>query len=298
MVPMLTLEADGGCLIDDLLPEEVKLLSDELVRVDAVLDDPGVLAAIRGRWVHTALGHGRPSIPMATYLRLMYLKTTTGWGYERLMDQVCDSLQLRRFCRIAVIEEDPDESTIRKLTRRLGAEAVDDAIRAVITKAKAERGFRPRALRADSTVAEGDIAYPTDIGLCEDAVRVLARAARQVRAAVPDATKHVVDRSRSVSKRVRAIGRSLRKRTGEAKAVVQELTEQAAERVGRSVRESTTLLAQAKASTQRAEGISERTRARVIAELEAFVGRSARVVDQVALRRRADHRPAGVAVRP
>lgn len=281
---MLVVEADAACLIDDLLPEEVKLLPDDLAAVDAVLDDPAVAAAFRQRWNTTALGWGRPSIPLASYLRLMYVKTTTGWGYERLMDQVCDSLQLRRFCRIAVIEEVPDESTVRKLTRRLGAEVVDEVIRAVVGKAKRERGFRPRALRADSTVAEADIAYPTDVGLCEDAVRVLARAARQVRAAVPDATKHVVDRSRSVRKRVRAIGRSLRKRTGEAKAAVQELTEQAAERVGRSVRESSTLLAQAKASTLRAEGVSERTRARAITELEAFVGRSARVVDQVRMR--------------
>jgi hypothetical protein len=43
---MLVLEADAACLIDELLPEEVKLLSDELAAVDAVLDDEGVLAPI------------------------------------------------------------------------------------------------------------------------------------------------------------------------------------------------------------------------------------------------------------
>jgi IS5 family transposase len=281
---MLILDADGGCLIDELLPDEVKLLSDELVAVDAVLDDPAVLLAFRHRWEHRAISHGRPSVPVATYLRLMWLKTTTGWGYERLMAQVSDSLQLRRFCRIAVVEEVPDESTIRKLVRRLGPEIVDETTRAVIKKAKDEKGFRPRALRSDSTVAEADIRFPTDVGLCADAVRVLARAARKVSAAVPDATKHVVDRSRAVQKRVRAIGRSLRRRTGEAQEVVRVLTEEAAAQVARSLGESAKLLAQAQASSQRAEGVSVKARARAIRDLGEFITRSRKVVSQVKAR--------------
>ncbi len=281
---MLTLEADAGCLIDEALPEEVKLLPDGLALVDAVLDDPAVLLAFRCRWDHAALAHGRPSIPMATFVRLMYVKDTTGWGYDHLMAQVSDSLQLRRFCRIPVVEEVPDESTLRKLVRRLGHEVIDEATRAVIKKAIGERGFRPRALRADSTVAQADIRYPTDVGLCADAVRVLAKTAARVRAAVPDATRHVVNRSRSVQKRVRAIGRSLRRRTGEAKAAVQTLTEEAAARVGLSVRESTKLLAQAKASTATAEGVSKKTRDKAIATLEGFIGLSSRVVEQIRMR--------------
>jgi len=281
---MLRCEADASCLMDELLPEEVKLLSDELVRVDRLLDDPAILAAFRRHWDHPALGHGRPSIPMATFVRLMWLKATTGWGYERLMAQVSDSLQLRRFCRVPVVEEVPDESTVRKLVRRLGHEVVDEATRATITNAIGQRGFRPRALRADSTVAHADIRYPTDVGLCADAVRVLARAARKVNAAIPDATRHVVNRSRAVQKRVRSIGRSLRKRTGEAKAAVQALTEEAATRVATSVRESTKLLAQAKASTMTAEGVSKKARAKAIARLEGFIALSRRVVDQVRMR--------------
>ena len=166
---MLVFEADAACLIDELLPDEVKLLSDQLVRVDAVLNDPAILAGFRRRWEHTALGRGRPSIPMATFVRLMWIKQGTGWGYERLVAQVSDSLQLRSFCRIPVLEEVPDESTVRKLVRRLGPEVVDEATQAVIKEAVSHRGFRPRALPGDSTVAEADICYPTDVGLCADA---------------------------------------------------------------------------------------------------------------------------------
>jgi len=281
---MLRSEAFADSLLDELFPEEVKVLSDELARVDALLDTPSVLLAFRRHWEHTALCHGRPSLPTATFVRLMWIKQRTGWGYERLMVQVSDSFQLRRFCRIPLGEEVPDESTVRKLVRRLGHQVVDEATRAVICEATTRRGFRPRALRADSTVAHGDLRYPTDIGLCADAVRVLAKAARKVSAAIPDATKHVVNRSRAVAKRVRAIGKSLRKRTGEAKAAVQTLTEEAAAQVSSSLRESTTLFAQAKASDLIAEGVSEKARARAIATLEHWIKLSTRVVEQVRMR--------------
>jgi transposase, IS5 family len=56
---------------------------------------------------------------METYVRLMVVKQRTGWGYETLVREVSDSLHLRRFCLIALGARVPDESTVRKLTRRL-----------------------------------------------------------------------------------------------------------------------------------------------------------------------------------
>ena len=57
---------------------------------------------------------------MDRFVRLMVIKATRsgGWGYETLMREVSDSLHLRRFCRIALTERVPDESTVRKLVRR------------------------------------------------------------------------------------------------------------------------------------------------------------------------------------
>jgi hypothetical protein len=45
-----------------------------------------------------------------------------------------------------------DESTVRKLTRRIGAKTVSELTRAMIVKVMRERRFRPRAVRIDSTV--------------------------------------------------------------------------------------------------------------------------------------------------
>src|SRR5262249_46941655 len=101
--------------------------------------------------------------------------------------------------------EVPDESTIRKLTRRLGPDLVDDLTREVIQLAVNDRGFRVRAMRCDSTVQEADIRHPTDSGLAADAVKVLARAARKVHAAIPGLTRKVRDKSRAAGKRTREL---------------------------------------------------------------------------------------------
>ena len=112
-----------------------------------------------GCWARPArrAGRGRPTIAMDTYVRLMIVKHRSGWGYETLMREVSDSLHLRRFCRIGMTDRVPDESTVRKLTRRLGAEVVHEITRELIQKARREKRFRPRAARIDSTVIEADV---------------------------------------------------------------------------------------------------------------------------------------------
>jgi hypothetical protein len=101
---------------------------------------------------------------MGSFVRLMVVKQRTGWGYETLVREVSDSLHLRRFCLIPLTERVPDESTVRKLVRRLGPEVVAELTRVVIGKAQRETHFAARAMRVDSTVVEADIRYPTDAG--------------------------------------------------------------------------------------------------------------------------------------
>src|SRR5579864_7363715 len=150
---MLTLSGrQVESLWDEVLPIEVRELPDDLARLDRVLADPLLLAPIATAWECAARDRGRPSISMAVFVRLMVVKHRTGWGYETLVREVSDSLHLRRFCLIALGERVPDESTVRKLTRRLGGAVVDDLTRLVIEKAARETRFRARAVRIDSTV--------------------------------------------------------------------------------------------------------------------------------------------------
>ena len=61
----------------------------ELTRVGVMLDesmfDPRIV---------------RPSTPMETHLRLMFLKFREQLGYESLRPKITDSITWRRFCRI------------------------------------------------------------------------------------------------------------------------------------------------------------------------------------------------------
>src|SRR5215831_2442177 len=76
---------------DGLFPDFVRLLPDDLARLDQVLDAPGVLKKFEQHWGRANLNVGRPSIAMTTYVRLMALKHRHCWGYERLVRRVADS---------------------------------------------------------------------------------------------------------------------------------------------------------------------------------------------------------------
>ena len=92
---------------------------------------------------------------------------------------ISDSLHLRRFCLIALDQRVPDESTVRKLARRLGPVVVEEITRLVIAKAQRETRFRGQAARIDSTVIEADIRFRlTRCSLCRARGRSLARVAR------------------------------------------------------------------------------------------------------------------------
>lgn len=285
---MLTLLADGAeSLWDEILPAEVKALPDELARLDELLADSALLAPIAVRWERELseaarfAPRGRPSIAMESYVRLMVIKHRSGWGYETLMREVSDSIHLRRFCRLGLTERVPDESTVRKLTRRLGTEVVGELTRIVIAKARREKRFRPRAARIDATVVEADIKYPTDAGLAADGVRALAREGRKLAAKIGAKRTTVRDRSRAVGVRMRALTRTIRRRCGEAKAEVLELTKQTGAMLRRSIKEARSLAAAARRS---ARGRGAQTKLKAAKALEALADRCEKVCEQITKR--------------
>jgi IS5 family transposase len=265
-------------LWDELLPLEVKELPEDLAALDELLSDPRLLAPIADCWEQTARERGRPSIAIETYVRLMVIKQRSGWGYETLVREVSDSLHLRRFCRIALDVRVPDESTVRKLTRRLGPEVVSKVSRELIAKATREKRFRARAVRIDSTVIEADIKYPTDAGLAAHGVRALAREGRKLAAKVGETTVRVRDRSRSLGRTLRGISRTIRRRTGQAKTEVLKLTKQTGKLLERSVREARKLAARARA---KARGRGAQAKLRQAARLEELADRCTKVATQI-----------------
>src|SRR5438552_1694195 len=120
---MLRERAVGDSLWDSVLPPEAWQLSPELSKIDEILAEDRFLAPLRRRLIATT---GRPTVPIETYLRLMFLKHRYALGYETLCKEVSDSITWRRFCRIALDGRVPDPSTLMKLTGRLGAELLQE----------------------------------------------------------------------------------------------------------------------------------------------------------------------------
>jgi IS5 family transposase len=274
------LRLSGGqveSLFDLGLPVEVRELPADLAALDRLLADPAVLAPVEAAWDAAARGFGRPTIPIERLIRLMVIKQRSGWGYETLVREVSDSLHLRRFCRIALTERVPDESTVRKLVRRLGAEVIEEITRAVIAKATGERRFVARAARIDSTVVEADVRYPTDLGLAEDATRTLARAAARTAGAGPGAPR-VRDRSRAVQRRLRRLNRTLAARTGQGKPTALRLTGEAGRLVERSIDEARRV---AEHLRRRARGRGAQAKLAAAERLDELADRAGKVARQI-----------------
>ena len=283
---MLTLLAgQPECLWDDALPVEVKELPADLAALDGLLSDHELLWPLVERWRREfretgrlVLTEGRPTIAMETYVRLMVLKQRYRWGYRTLVAEVSDSIHLRRFCRISLSERVPDESTVRKLTRRIGAETVSELTRALIVKATREKRFRPRAVRVDSTVVEADVKYPTDSGLASAGVKVLAREGRKLAKLIGEKKRRVRDRSRSMGHKLRTITRTIRRRSGEAKAEVLKLTAETGALLSKSVTEARRLAAVAR---RKARGRGARAKLKAAAALEDMADRCEKVARQI-----------------
>ena len=150
--------------------------------------------------------------------------------------------------------------------------------RSLIETALREKRFRPRAVRIDSTVVEADVRYPTDADLASHGVKVLAREGKKLAALVKERKARVRDRSRSMGRKLRALTRTIRRRSGEAKAEVLALTEQTGELLERSVTEARKLAAVAK---RRAVGRGAAAKRRAAAELEELADRCEKVATQI-----------------
>lgn len=77
---MLRTRNDQLTLWDAILPQELLALPEQLAKIDALLDDERFFAPFRAHF-HPA--EGRPSIPIETYLRLMFLKHRLRSGTSR-----------------------------------------------------------------------------------------------------------------------------------------------------------------------------------------------------------------------
>ena len=276
---MLRTVSPQPTLWESVIPECLLGLPGDLAEIDALLDDPRFFEPFRACFDPVL---GRPSIPMETYLRMMFLKSRYRLGFEPLCREVADSLAWRRFCRIPLGTRAPHPTTLMKITSRCGTQAVDGLNEALLAKAAEEKVIRLDRVRADTTVLEANVAYPTDSGLLAKGVARLAALTRKVQAAGLGARTATRDRTRSVRRRAHAIGAWLRRRSDEAKDEVKAINAEMAGIATAAMGEARHVAANARRSLRATASRATGTTLALIAELE----RTASVLERVAAQTR------------
>lgn len=261
---MLQLKPETPDLWDSILPEELRKLPEELARVDILLQDERLMEPFVRRFSQT---QGRPSLPISTYLRLMYLKFRYKLGYETLVEEVSDSIAWRRFCGIGYGQRVPDASTLIKLTHKFGDEMLAEINRLIIENLRERKLVRGRKIRTDTTVIASDIHYPTDASVLFDGLRRL----RQKLIKVPGIGLRLGRTMTKAKKMIFSIAQALRKRDGKSRERVKTINQNILRIVRKTVIKVKRVLRRVKDP-------------RVRGHLETTLGLTDRVADQSAER--------------
>jgi transposase, IS5 family len=278
---MLRTRNDQPTLWDAIIPPELLELPEQLAKVDRLLDDERFFAPFVS---HFHPSEGRPSIPMETYLRLMFLKYRYRLGYEPLVAEVADSLTWRRFCRIPLGARVPHPTTLMKITTRCGPQAVEQLNDTLLAQAAEAKLVRMHKVRTDTTVVEADVAYPTDSGLLAKAVTRISATVKKVKAAGGATRTTTRDRSRSAGKRARSIAANLKRRSGEARDEVKRTTADLAMLAGTATTEAQRVIANAKRALRRQGAAVSGKLARAVHDLETLVERTGKIIVQTRTR--------------
>jgi IS5 family transposase len=276
---MLRTRNDQPTLWDSVLPPEMLRMPVELTRVDAVLDDERFFAPFRA---HFDLAFGRPSIPVETYLRLMFLKVRYRLGYESLCAEVADSIGWRLFCRIGIDGRVPHPTTLMKITTRCGSEVIDQLNEALLAKAAEAKLLRVGRVRADTTVVSANVQRPTDSGLLAKAIGAMNRQIGRIKAAGAAARTPWRDRTRAAARRARQINSRLRLRQArdENQAAVRRITGELADLAAQAIRDTAPVLRNARRALVKTSGRRAGQLRRAVGELATTVQRTATVVTQ------------------
>ncbi len=276
---MLRVAAPPPPAWDALLPPQARRLSAELAAIDAYLDDDRFITPWQP---HFSVRLGRPSVPIQTLLRLLYLKHRYQLGYETLCREVSDSISWRRFCRIGLDQPVPHPTTLVKLVGRAGAATIEQLNAALLAKLAGDKLLRCHKLRIDTTVVSANVAYPTDLGLLARAVGKLVATAKRVQAAGGATRTRIRDRRRAARRRSREVARAMRARTGDAKQVVFAVTRQVAALAEAQLADARRVVANARRALRTA-GAAGRCMA-LADELQTTIARTRRLLDQASTR--------------
>lgn len=268
------------------IPRPEEMMDPVLKQLDALLDDErlvdDVFARLARRHEESAR-RGRPSTPAEVVLRMLVLKHLRRWTYEQLQWEVTGNYVYRRFCRIDGGDV-PDEKTMVRYGQLLDDEFLKGVFDRIVQIGK-ERGVSTgRKLRVDTTVVEAPMKYPTDSGLCADAVRVISREVKKLDEAGAKLPFVRADVRRSVTRRLLEIGQALRRRGDAAKAAIVRPYRRLLRVTNRVIRQAEQARIAASRAMTKARGNRRRQLARSIRTLDMILPRAKQVVRQTRAR--------------
>lgn len=151
-----------------LIPEIAYQLTPQLAKIDTLLQDETFEEPIIKRF---NTQRGRPTVPVRVYLRMMFLKQSTGLSYEDLVPEITHNLMYRFFCRIPLEQKVPDATALMKITTKYGEEVIGEINQQLLKSLVEKKVIKGRKLRVDTTVVEANITHPTDAGLLYEGVK-------------------------------------------------------------------------------------------------------------------------------
>lgn len=267
---MLRTHQNQMTLWDSILPEPLLSLPTELERVDHILNDERFIQPFLENFNTTM---GRPTVPVQTYLRLMYLKFRYQLVYETLVQEVSDSLHWRRFCHIALDQKVPDSTTLIKARKRYGEEMVERLNELLVKKLAEEKIIRHRKFRTDTTAVESDVHYPTDATLLQDGVRAITRNVNRIRKIASHATEGFIDQTEAVKSKVLSFAKVLRRRMSQSWDEVNQITKDV-------VRITEEVLEQAESVIGKLQNSTKQSVQRQVGSLKTFVELTGRLLEQ------------------
>src|SRR5213593_3056178 len=149
---------------------------------------------------------GRPGLTPDQVLRSLILMRIKNWDYRELRERINDGYTLRKFTGF-YCQPVPRHNAFNQAFNRLIASTVERLNDAVVEAAVHDGLEDGKKLRADTTVVETDIHWPTDATLLWDTVRVLTRLIGRLRDIVPKDVPRFASRKRAARKRMQKLQR-------------------------------------------------------------------------------------------
>jgi IS5 family transposase len=198
-------------------------LNPQLVEIDRLLNDRKLILLAANDLALSApqaLSNGRPSTPVVVTLRVAVARRLKNWSYRTAETEINGSLEWRWFCALEQ-QPCPHYSSLRDreaLIRPATLHRLNDRLARLAQREGVTQG---RKLRADGSVIETHIHYPTDSGLLADSVRVIGRTlarARRLLKPIAMAEKRLFrDAHRKAQRLARQIAQRLRGSQGQKK---------------------------------------------------------------------------------